>query len=66
VRTPLGAVARREVRQVQSARSLPGAPDGDYRVLQLATSFAEKRSAVETVTVVWEDDAWRVVGYYIK
>ena len=35
---------------------LPGAPDGQYLVLQFNTSFAEKKAAVETVTVGLEKD----------
>ena len=67
VRSPLGAVSKRTVSHSQRASSLPGAPDGEYVVFSLDTSFAKKRSAVETVTVVREDDGeWRVVGYYIK
>jgi len=47
--------------------SMPGAPDGEYVVIQFESSFANKESAVETVTPMkGEDGVWRVSGYYIK
>ena len=33
-------------------------PDGKYVVVQFKTSFAQKKSAVETVTCYLEDGAW--------
>jgi hypothetical protein len=46
---------------------LPGAPDGEYVVLQYDTSFEHKKTAIETVTPVMDKDGkWRVSGYYIK
>lgn len=50
-----------------SPTSLPGAPDGEYVVIQFETSFEKKKSSLETVTPMKEKDgAWRVSGYYIK
>ena len=35
--------------------------------MQFATSFANKKNAVETVTFMREKDGiWRAAGYYIK
>ncbi len=66
-RTPLGAVVSRSVTSATYATSLPGAPDGEYVVIQFETSFANKKAAVETVTPMKDPDgAWRVSGYYIK
>jgi hypothetical protein len=46
---------------------LPGAPDGEYVVIQFEASFEKKKAAVETVTpMVDEDGEWRVSGYYLK
>jgi hypothetical protein len=46
---------------------LPGAPDGEYVVIQFESSFEKKKSAVETVTPMLEKDGkWRVSGYYIN
>jgi len=67
VRKPLGKVIKRTVKSKQYATSLPGAPDGDYVVIQYETSFEKKKSSIETVTPMLEKDGkWRVSGYYIK
>ncbi|MBB1163126.1 DUF4019 domain-containing protein [Aquariibacter albus] len=67
VRGPLGALRQREQKTAQSTKSLPGAPDGQYVVLQYQSSFQSKANATETVTVVLDPDgSWRVVGYFIK
>jgi hypothetical protein len=50
VRTPLGKVISRELKTNSYHSSLPGAPDGEYLVIQFETSFENKKSAVETVT----------------
>lgn len=66
-RKPLGKVLSRELKFKQYATSLPGAPDGEYVVIQYATSFQNKKSAIETVTPMRDKDGtWRVAGYYIK
>ncbi len=67
VRHPLGRVLSRRVLSKTYASSLPGAPDGDYVVIQFASSFEHKQSAIETVTPMKDKDGqWRVSGYYIK
>ena len=49
------------------ATSLPGAPDGEYVVIQYKTSFVNKKDAIETITPMLDKDGkWRVSGYYIK
>jgi hypothetical protein len=66
-RGPLGNLVSRKVKSRQYATSLPGAPDGEYVVIQFSTSFAKKKSAIETVTPMKDPDGvWRVSGYYIK
>ena len=63
----LGAVVSRNLKVAQYATSLPGAPDGQYVVIEYDTSFANKKSATETVTPMLDKDGqWRVSGYYIK
>ncbi|MBA4371818.1 MAG: hypothetical protein C0402_03025 [Thermodesulfovibrio sp.] len=67
VRVPLGRVMKRTVRSKNYSKSLPGAPDGEYVVIQFETSFENKKNAVETVTPMLDKDGrWRVSGYYIK
>ncbi len=66
-RKPLGRALTREIISKQFMTSLPGAPDGEYVVIQYSTSFEKKKSAVETVTPMLDkDNIWRVSGYYIK
>ena len=67
IRQPLGALVSREFKSAKYSKSLPGAPDGDYVVLQFYTSFEHKKEAVETVTPMLDKDGqWRVSGYFIK
>ncbi len=67
IRNPLGGTVSRKLKSAVYKTSLPGAPDGEYVVIQFDTSFRNKKRAVETVTPMRESDgAWRVSGYYIK
>jgi hypothetical protein len=67
VRTPLGKLLSRHLKQVQHTQSMPGAPDGDYVVMQFDTRFEHKQAAVETVTFLQEKQGeWKAAGYYIK
>ena len=67
VRKPLGKLVSREPKSQTYKISLPGAPDGQYVVIQFQTSFENKKSAIETVTPMLDKDGnWRVSGYYIK
>lgn len=66
-RQPLGKVNSRKLLTARFMTSLPGAPDGQYVVIQYATSFEHKASAVETVTPMLDPDGkWRGSGYFIK
>lgn len=67
VRKPLGKTVSRELKSQRYATSLPGAPDGEYVVIQYKTSFENKKDAIETITPMLDKDGkWRVSGYYIK
>ncbi len=66
-RKPLGRITSRNVKTKVYTTTLPGAPDGEYVVIEFATSFENKRSAIETVIPMLDKDGkWRVSGYYIK
>ena len=66
-RKPLGNVKSRELKSKQYATSLPGAPDGQYVVIQYKTAFENKKAGVETITPMLDKDKkWRVSGYFIK
>ena len=67
VRSPLGKVLSRNLKSKKYTKTLPGAPDGEYVVIQYETSFKNKQQAIETVTPMLDKDGkWRVSGYYIK
>ena len=67
VRKPLGNVASRKLKNAKYTKTVPGAPDGEYVILQFETSFANKPQAVETITPMLDKDGkWRVSGYFIK
>jgi hypothetical protein len=66
-RLPLGKVVARKLKSKQYTRTLPGASDGEYVVIQYETTFEKKQSAIETITPMLDKDGiWRVSGYYIK
>jgi hypothetical protein len=67
LRTPLGNLLSRKLKSAQRMTAMPGAPDGQYVVIQFQTSFANKKSTIETVTVgPKRDGTWKAGGYYIK
>ena len=66
-RKPLGKLVSRKLRTAKYATVLPGAPDGQYVVMQFRTSFMNKKAAIETVTFMLDKDGnWRAAGYFIK
>jgi hypothetical protein len=67
VRRPLGKVLARELDSAKYTTVLPGAPDGEYVVIQYKTKFENKASSIETVTPMRDQDGtFRVSGYYIR
>ena len=66
VRVPLGAVGSRKQRSITFETTLPDAPDGNYAVIVFDTSFQNKASAVETLTVMADAEKWRAAGYFIR
>ena len=66
-RGPMGKIIWRKVEVSKYETSLPGAPDGEYVVIQFKAQFENKDNAVETVVPMKDPDGeWRVSGYYIK
>jgi hypothetical protein len=66
-RQPLGKANSRKLTSARYTKTLPGAPDGEYVVIRYQTSFANKKSAMETITPMLDKDGkWRISGYYIK
>jgi len=67
IHKPIGKIVSREIKSSTPTNELPGVPDGDYIVIRYKSRFQLKKSAVETVTVMLEEDGvWRVAGYYIR
>ena len=66
-RRPFGKNSSRELASQRFSTALPGAPDGEYVVIRFKASFANKKSALETVTPMLDKDGkWRVSGYFMK
>ena len=58
-RTPLGAVANRDLKSIDLSRS-------NTAVVRYDTVFAHKAAAVETVTLVFENGGWSVTDYSVN
>jgi hypothetical protein len=66
-RHPLGKLLSRSVKSSRFTTSAPGAPDGQYVIIQFNAVFENKRSAVETITPMLDkDNHWRISGYFIR
>ena len=68
VRKLFGEPVSRKLGSVTYTQSLPAAPEGgEYVVIEIATTFENKKHAVETVhSMLDSDGVWRVSGYFIK
>ena len=67
-RKPFGKLKARRSDRFARAHQMPGAPDGDYAIVQFETDFANGKHATEQITWMLEPDGgiWRVSGYYIR
>jgi hypothetical protein len=67
-RKPLGKLATRKVGRFARAHSLPGAPEGDYSIVEFDSTFANDKHATEQVIWMFENKSksWRVSGYFIR
>lgn len=66
VREQYGPAKARRASKVTFTHKLPGAPDGDYVVLQYETDFSGNAHAVETVVPMRTADGWKVSGYFVR
>ncbi len=64
-RTPLGEVVKRELAERKAMDQVAGAPAGEYVVAAYFTDYAARAGLLETVTLVKENDTWKVIGYNI-
>lgn len=66
-REQLGKLFKRTLKFKQYATSLPGAPAGEYVVIQYLTIFENEPLVGELITPMKDSDGnWRVSGYFIK
>ncbi|MGB9257678.1 MAG: DUF4019 domain-containing protein [Candidatus Korobacteraceae bacterium] len=66
-RAPLGTLVSRKLTSAEYKEDLPGAPRGQYVVLQYVSSFEHKSSVIETATPTLDTDGrWRVSLYFVK
>jgi hypothetical protein len=64
-REPLGALVSRTSSRVDFAKTLRGAPDGDYAIIHYTTVFQNKSDVTERLTLVKEDGRWQAAAYAI-
>jgi hypothetical protein len=66
VRSPLGSLASRKFRASQFVTDLPGAPSGEYVVIEYDSQFASGGPMIERITPMKDPDGvWRVSGYFV-
>ncbi len=66
-RKPYGKFKSRTAARFARSHSLPGAPDGDYAIIEFESAFANGKKAAEQVIWMFEPgDKWRVSGYFIR
>jgi hypothetical protein len=58
-RTPLGAVASRDLKSIDLSRS-------NTAIVRYDTVFAHKAAAVETVTLIFDNGGWSVSDYSVN
>ncbi len=66
VREGVGPVVSRVQKSATRTASLPGAPAGDYTVIQYQTTFANRPDMTETAVFVHEAGGWKAVGYFVR
>ena len=67
VRETVGSIQQRDRKEARFTRSLPGAPEAPYVLMQNSVRYEKRGSGIETITMVRENDgAWRMAGYFIR
>jgi hypothetical protein len=64
-RDPLGSMVSRASARIDFAKTLRGAPDGDYAIIHFTTSFKNKSDVTERLTLVKEEGRWQAAAYAI-
>ncbi|WP_018416145.1 DUF4019 domain-containing protein [Teredinibacter turnerae] len=66
VRGPLGKLVSRKLRKNAPYDHLPGAPDGEYRVLIYISKFESQPKATEMLILMFTKEQWRLAGYFLR
>ena len=66
VRSPFGALVSRKLKSKTYTKALPGAPEGEYVVIQYEAQYKNRKNVTETVTPMLDESVWRVSGYFAK
>lgn len=66
VRLPLGNLLTRQVIGIQTADSLTNAPKAIYKMMDFIAHYQSGNTVEERLTLMWVDEDWKVVGYFIK
>lgn len=62
----LGTFESRTLEEAKYLTDLPNAPAGEYVALTYQSSFANLPGARERLTLIREDGAWKVIGYFVQ
>lgn len=67
IRGRVGKLMSRKFRSAEYSKELPGAPEGEYVVVQFDSALEKKPAATEKVILILGRDLnWRVAGYAVK
>lgn len=64
-RATLGKPIMRDLQHAEFARTVRGAPQGEYVVATYVTQFANAPPTAETILLTLEGKEWRVAGYNV-
>ena len=65
-RDPLEPFEGRKLLESRKVTDPQGAPAGEYIFLHYRTQAANEQTVTETVVLLEEGDAWKVVGYFVQ
>jgi uncharacterized protein DUF4019 len=66
-RSPLGMKKTRKLKEANYTKSVEGAPEGEYVMIQYESSFEKQDQVTESITPMLDKDGkWRVSGYFIR
>jgi hypothetical protein len=66
-RKPFGKIDKRTATKFARSHSMPGAPDGDYSIIEFESVFANgKRASEQLIWTLGDGDVWSVSGYFIR